>query len=517
MEQLNRTQYSFRNIIFGLGGQCIETVLKFISRTIFIRFLAVEYLGLNSLFTEILTVLSLAELGIGNAIIFALYKPLRDKDEGKVASLMKFYKAAYKIIGTFIGVTGLLIMPFLKYIVDMPDNLDVNMYVIYCLFLFNTSVSYFFSFKTTLLGADQKNYISQSINIICSIIRTSLQIIVLAVSRNFYLYLIVQVLMTVVSNFTISKYVDKKYAYINSKEIESIDKNIKKELVTNVKALVVIKVGSIIVNSTDNIIISALNGLKSVGLMANYTMFTSVFEKFLGQIFDSLTGSIGNLNAQGDLKKSEEFFKVLNLLNFWLFGWVAVAIIVLANPTIEIWLGKNYILSQLIVIIMAVNFYIKGMQNAVWTYKNTYGLFRYGKYILQLTAILNLILSIVLGKVMGLSGVLIATAISRLCVNVWYEPYVVFRYGLKKQKNWFAYNYIYIRYAIVLILSAFLTFEIGSLIQLTMIENKFVIWFYKALCVLIIPNIVNYIYSRNRVEFVYLKEKIAYILKGKKS
>lgn len=514
MKQLSRTQYSIRNIIMGLGGQCVDTILKFINRTVFIHFLAVEYLGLNSLFTEILTVLSLAELGIGSAIIYALYKPLSDNNQEAVASLMKFYKKAYKTIGIVITAIGLLILPFLKFFVEMPQNLDVNLYVIYVWFLFNTSVSYFFSYKTTLLGADQKNYISQSINIICSIIRTILQILVIVIFKNFYLYLVVQVLMTVVSNYTISRFVDKKYSYINKKDVKPLDKNVRKSLFTNVKALVIIRVGSIIVNSTDNIIISALNGIKSVGLMANYTIFTSVLEKLLGQVFDSMTGSIGNLNSQGDLKKSEDFFKVINLLNFLLFGWFAIAIAVMANPTIEIWLGKKFMLSQVIAFIIAINFYIKGMQNAVWTYKNTYGLFNYGKFIVQITAVLNLVLSIVFGKMLGLIGILGATAISRLCVIVWYEPYVIYRYGFKKETRWFQYNYIYIKYAALILVSGSLTFFICSQIP-NFVNNNYLIWILKALIVVIIPNIFNVVFLRRKPEYQYLKNKIFSIIKKK--
>lgn len=509
MAELSRTQYTVRNIIVGVGGQAVNTLLRFLNRTFFINYLAVEYLGLNSLFTEVLTVLSLAELGIGNAIAYALYKPLANHDEKQVAKLMNFYKKAYRYIGMAIGTVGMILIPFLEYIVDMPENLDINVYVVYSLFLFNSCVSYFFSYKQTLLNANQKNYIVQSVNMVSGIVKLVSQMLVIAITKNFYLYLVVQIICTIAANVVIVLYVDKKYKFLKKLPREKLDVEMKKTLSINIKSLFIIKIGSILVNSTDNMIISALNGIKSVGLLANYTMFTTVCERFLGQIFDSMTASIGNLNAQNDVKKSEDFFHVVNLLNYWLFGWATIGIIVLANPIIELWIGKQYLLSQTIVVIIAINLYVKGMQNGIWTYKNTYGLFRYGKFFLQVTAILNLILSVILGKKIGLAGVLTATFISRLCTNVWYEPYVVYRYGFKKEKKWFSYNYTYMKYAVLLFVSAVVTWEISSLLVSTFQMNNLILQCgIKLLCVIVIPNAINILFFHRKKEYQYIKGKV---------
>lgn len=513
MPKMNRTQYSIKNIFFGLSGQIVDTLLRFVGRTIFIKYLEVEYLGINGLFSEILTVLSLAELGIGSAIVYALYKPLSQNDTEKISSLMKFYKKCYIYIGIIVAIVGVAFLPFLDIIVKKPENISLNLNIIYGIFLFDTSISYFFSYKTSLLNADQKNYILQILKIVGTFVKTILQITVIVLTQNFYIYLTIQIAITLANNIYASIYVDKKYPYLKNKNAKKLDKKTFKELVVNVRSLVVIRISSILVNSTDNLIISSFKGLKAVGLLSNYTLIVQVFETLLSQIFNSLTGSIGNLNAEGDTNKSEKFFKVLNLMNFWLYGFITVSIVVLGNDVIYIWLGDEYLLPKSIVVILACNFYVKGMQNAVWNYKNTYGLFKYGRYLLVMTAIINLVLSLFLGNIIGIAGVLVATSISRLCTNVWYEPYAVYKYGLKSKV--IDYYKSYIKYAIVVFIVTVATYYSANLLSLFGVDNMWLITLYKCVCVLIIPNILILFTVYKTEEYNYLKNKIKYLVLNK--
>ena len=437
-----RTQYSIINIFAGVGSTALETILRFVNRTIFIKFLAVEYLGINSLFTEILTVLSLAELGVGSAIVYALYKPLAEKDEEKIASLMRFYRKCYISIGIAVIVIGLAIMPLLHFVVKVPNSVDVNIYWAYIIFLLSTAISYFYSYKTSLMTADQKGYILQAFRSVNILLTTGLQIAVLVFTKNYYLYIIVQLVLTLLFNIISSSYAQKKYPVIKKKNAKKLDKLTLKSLIVNIKSLVIIRLSSILVNSTDNMIISAFKGLKSVGLLANYNMFVSVINTFLYKVFDSITASVGNLNAEDDSKKSLEVFNMLSMLNFWLYGFAGVGLYVLSNDLIVAWIGKDYLLSNYIVLILAVNLYILGMQNAVWNFKNTYGLFKYGRYLLVLTAVINLGLSLLMGNYIGIAGILLATSISRLLTNVWYEPYAVFKYGIHSSVKRYYFNYI---------------------------------------------------------------------------
>lgn len=511
-KKMSRTQYSIRNIIFGAGEQAFEVILRFINRTLFIKFLAVEYLGINSLFTEILSVLSLAELGVGSAIVYALYKPLAENDEKKLSTLMHFYKKCYVTIGIVISIIGIALMPFLNVLVDMPEHLNINVYIVYLMFLFNTSFSYFYSYKTSLLGADQKGYILKLIKGLCSFGTTFIQIAILCLTKNYYLYLGMQLLFTVVYNVVASTYVNKHYPFLKNRNVDKLDKKTFSQLVINVRALIIVRVCTIMVNSTDNMIISALKGLKSVGLLSNYTLLVSVLETVLAQIFDNLTASIGNLNAEGDSNKSEKFFNFLNMMNYWFYSFAGVGIFVLGNEIIKLWLGGNYLLNEYVVWILAFNFYIKGMQNAVWNYKNTYGLFKYGRYLSVVTALVNVGLSILLGKYIGIFGVLVATSIARVTTNVWYDPYAVYKYGMKSDVR--RYYVSYVKYFVMFTCSLLLTYKVADLYTIFGIESLGLSFIYKLICVILIPNVVTVGLLFKKDEFKYFISKIRYLLKG---
>lgn len=431
-----RTQKSMTNIIFSLGSQGVELILKVVGRTIFIRYLAIEYLGVNGLFGEILTVLSLAELGIGSALGYALYKPLREDNKNRIAALMDLYRKAYTIIGISVAVIGALLIPFLDYIVKDPGKVSGELKYIYLFYLFNTSITYFYSYKGSLLTADQKNYMVQTIREVSNITRTALQIVTLVIWRNFYLYLAVESLCIFANNYFVSKFVDKKYRYLKTlRGKEKLDKASIKQIIKNIKALFLTKISTILVNSTDNTIISAICGIVVTGLYSNYVMFTTLINTVLGQIFGALYPSIGNLNAEGDRKRSKSVFYSLNIPVFWLFSFASIGLFVLVNDVITVWIGKSYLLSFAVVTIIAVNIYMFGMQKNIWLFKDSYGLFVYGQYMSIVGAVTNIFFSIVLGRLWGLFGILFATAITRAITTVWYDPFRLFKhgfFGLKK-------------------------------------------------------------------------------------
>lgn len=498
----SRTANSIKNILSGLLGQFITIILGFINRTVFINCLATEYLGVNGLFTNILSMLSLAELGIGTAIIYALYKPLADKNEKQISKLMNFYSKAYISIGIVIFVLGIALMPFLHLIVRNEPNIVESIYVIYFIFLFNTAISYFFSYKSSLIIADQKNYIVSLIGYGVNIFQTIFQIVVLYTTKNFLLYLIVQSICVVINNILISVIADKKYPFIKENKKLKLDKNEVKELISNVKALVIVKISGILVNNTDNIIISYFSGLKTVGLSSNYTLLINIINTVLNQVFSGITASVGNLNAKEDDNVKKDFFDLLNFCNFWLYGFSSICIVLLINDVIRLWIGDKFILPIEIPVILAVNFYMVGMQNAIWTYKNTMGIFKQGRYILFFTAGINLVLSIYLGNKMGLFGILLATAIARLLTNTWMDPYVVYKYGLNSSP--LEYLFKYIKYIIVLISTGALTGFLTNLVHF----NIYITFMIKFIICVFIPNIVFLILFFRTNEFKYLLNKL---------
>lgn len=503
----SRTANSIKNILSGFLGQFVTIILGFINRTVFINCLATEYLGVNGLFTNILSMLSLAELGIGTAIIYALYKPLADKDEKQISKLMNFYSKAYISIGIVIFILGIALMPFLHLIVRNEPNIVESIYVIYFIFLFNTAISYFFSYKSSLIIADQKNYIVSLIGYGVNIFQTIFQIIVLYTTKNFLLYLIVQSICVVINNILISVIADKKYPFIKENKKLKLGKNEVKELISNVKALVVVKISGILVNNTDNIIISYFSGLKTVGLSSNYTLLINIINTVLNQVFSGITASVGNLNAKEDDNVKKNFFDLLNFCNFWLYGFSSICIVLLIDDVIRLWIGDKFILPIEIPIILAVNFYMVGMQSAIATYRSTMGIFRQGRYILFFTAGINLVLSVYLGKKMGLFGILLATAIARLFTNTWMDPYVVYKYGLKS--NPLEYLFKYIKYIIILIFVGGITGYLVSLVNFGIYMSFFV-----KLCICIfVPNIIFLILFCRTKEFEYLLFKLKYLLK----
>lgn len=499
MSTPSRITYSIRNITTGFLGQAIQTILGFVSRTIFIKCLATEYLGVSGLFTNILSILSLAELGVGSAIAYALYKPLANRDEYKVSALMNFYSKAYKIIGLSVAVIGLSILPFIKYIINDAPNIEENIYLIYSLYLFNTVITYFFSYKNTIIVGDQKQYISLTINYIIYCLQTIVQIIILLSTKNFLLYLIIQSIFVVIYNVSISIKADKMYPYLKKNKGAKLDDGTKKELGVNIKSLMIIKLSGVLVNNTDNIIISKFLGLSIVGLCSNYNLLISIINSILAQIFgSSITASLGNVNAKESNEKKEEIFNVINFMNFWSFGFSAICIALLSNDVIKLWIGEKFVLPISIPLILAINFYMVGMQNAVWTYKGTMGLFKQGRFLLLVTGSINIVLSIVLGKYIGLFGILVATAISRALTNTWYDPFVIYKYGLKKSP--ISYFIRYIKFVIIIGLILVINSFLCSLVKgdiLTVVIMKAII------CTLVSNIIIIAIFYKTK-EFRYI-------------
>lgn len=496
----SRTEYTILNIATGLGGYVINTILGFVCRMVFIRCLSADYLGINGLFTNILSMLSLAELGIGTAIVYALYKPLAENNQEEVASLVSFYGKAYRIIGILVGVVGLLFLPFLNNIITSKPNIHENIYVLYLFYLFNTSSTYFFSYRGTLLTAAQRNYIVTGVNYIITILQSILQVIYLLITKNYMGYLIIQTIGTFIYNILISYIAKRKFPYIDSKTAKPIDKNKMWELIKNVKALIIIKISGLLVNSTDNIIITYFNGLSVTGIASNYTLFSTTLNSLLNQIFNGITASIGNYNAIENEEDKKNMFFFVNLISFWLYAWTSIGIFLVSSDLVSLFFGSNYVLPIEIPLIIGINFYIMGLQGSIWTYKNTFGLFKYGQYLLVLTAIFNLFFSIVLGNMYGLFGILLATAISRLLTNVWYEPYAIFKYGLKINPSLYFKRYFY--YTVMLIISGGLSYILCNLIAFSSLINVVL----KIIICSVIPNLIFWLAFRHTKEWEKLKE-----------
>lgn len=502
-----RTEYSILNILTGLGGYAVNAIVGLVCRMVFTRTLSADYLGISGLFTNILTMLSLAELGIGSAIVYALYKPLATNDRKKIASLVKFYGKCYQVIGIIVAIAGIIVIPFLDILIKEQPEIKESLYLIYCIYLFNTASSYFFSYRGSLIVAAQQNYIVTGVNYIITIGQSILQVIWLLATHEYIGYLIIQAIGTLIYNFTISYIAKQKFPYIIAKNIAPLEKEEKQGLVKNIRALVIWKLSGLLVNSTDNIIITYFSGLSAVGLSSNYTLLSTTLNSLLNQLFNGITASVGNLNAIESKEKRLSMFYSINLANFWLFGWTSIGIFVVSTDIVHLLFGGEYVLPLNIPFVIALNFYMVGMQSAVWTFKNTLGLFRPGRYLLIITAIINLVCSIWFGKMWGLFGILFATAISRAFTNTWYDPYAVFKYGFHESAV--PYFLRYAKYATILVFTGAFCYGICSLMDFSIWIN--VILKFAVCC--IVPNIIFLICLYRTNEFEYFKHLFSSLIK----
>lgn len=458
----SRTKNTMRNIKTGMIVQIINKLMAFVVRTVFIKMLNTEYLGVNGLFTNILTILSFTELGIGTAIIFNMYKPVAENDKEKIKSLMNLYQKSYNTIGIIVFLLGLLVIPFMNVIVKDVPNISENLILIYILFLFNTASSYFFTYKKSIISAHQKQSIINNIDSAFYLIKSIFEIAFLIITKNYIVYLVIQILGTFIENIVIAKKADKMYPYLKDKKVNTLNKSERKKIFDNVKSLVIYKFGGVIMNGTDNILISALVSVSMVGLCSNYVLIINSIKAVIVSALNGVTASVGNLNAVGERKQKENVFYQITLVNYLVYSFCSIAFIVLLNPFITIWLGNNYTLEIAISIALAVSFLIEGLRQPGYTYRTTLGLFQKGRMTPYIGAITNIIFSILLCKLFGVVGIFVATSIAQLVSYSWIDPYLIHKYEFKTPvKKYFKKFCIY---AIVFVIDVLATMAVAGLI-----------------------------------------------------
>lgn len=508
-ETSSRIRNTTINSTVAIVSKVLIFILQFICRTVFIRILSTEYLGVNGLFTNILTMLSFAELGIGNAIIFKLYKPIADNDTEKIKTYMKFYQKAYILIGIVILTIGIIIIPFLKYMINDVPEIKENIYLIYILFLANSTISYFFTYKKSIIIGYQKEYITTIINFIIVLIQNIIQIVILLITNNYILYLLIQILATFLDNYISSKIANKMYPFIKEKKYEKISKSEEKKIFTDVKSLILYKVGYILSSGTDNIIISTFVGVSEVGLLSNYTTITNAITTFLSSFFNGFTASVGNLNATDDREKKESIFYQILLLSFFVYGFVSIAIILLSNEFITIWLGKDYVLNMSVCIALGFNMYVDGMRFVNYTFRNTMGMFKKGRFIPLISSISNVVLSVILVHYLGIFGVLIATGITRLFITTMYDPYLLHKYKFNTSSRRYYLTYIY--YLVILVIAFFVCNLVISKIAI----GGFFDFIIKGIVIMVMSYIIFFIFTCRMKEFTELKNIVKNIISNR--
>ena len=461
-----RTVKSIRNTFFALCEECSSIIMTFVCRTVFIYTLGKTYLGFNGLFSDILTLLSLGELGIGTAIIYSMYKPASNEDHRQIAALLNLYRKIYAVIGIFIAVIGMLLVPFLDFFISGIPNMS-EIPLIYILYLANTASSYFFSYKRSILIVSQSNYILSLSSIAVKLVQNILQIIFLSLTHNFIVYLIIQIVCTLSNNIFISIYVDRHYVFLKKYRKEMLDKQTKRLIFENTKAMFTSKLSSAIVTSTDNILISKFVSTIVLGLYSNYTLFTTAIKTIVTKIFEAITGSVGNLVSTESGNIVYKVFKRIWFFNFWLVSFFCVSLFLLINPFIKLWIGESFLLDERIVFIICLNLYMRLIRNTFLTFNDTYGMFIQLRPKCIAEAIINLIASLILvGPMqMGIIGILLGTFISNITTNFWYEPYLLFTQKFKVRFSY--YLVLFFKYILITLACGFFAYCICNyLIQI---------------------------------------------------
>lgn len=482
---MSRIQNVKRNTIYSMVKFSVQLVLKFVLQTVLIYTLGANYLGVNGLFTDIFNFLNLAELGVGSAIVFSMYKPIAENDIEKVKSLNNLYKKLYFIIALVVGVLGAAITPFLPYLISGDTSgLTINIYIVYVLFLVNTLIGYFSAHKRSLLFAFQRNDVENKVKSGTLIVSTVLQIVALLLFKNFYAYVILMLSGTLLDCILVQVCANKLYPEINGKA-EPLNPIIKKEITKNIAALSMHKIGSSVVFSTDSLLISALISNAILGYYSNYILITTSLTTLIALFSTSIQASVGSYMQEKNINMVYIFYKKINFLFAWLSGFFAISLLCLFQPFILIWTNsKEFLLSDLNVFFIVLSFYLSKMRTSGAIFKECAGLMWQDRWKPIAEAGINLVASIVLAKFMGLNGIILGTIISTIVAPLWVEPFVLYKYYFKKSVWRYFGKYAF--YTVVTVGAGALTYWLCSLLPFAGIG-----WFVlKCGICLLVPNVI---------------------------
>ena len=476
--EIGRTKRVIENISYNIINQIITIILSFVSRTVFIWGIGIGYLGINGLFSDILSLLSMADLGFNTAMTYSFYKPLVKKDYLKITQLTNFYKKVYNIIAIVITVLGICLVPFLPKLINLDYDIP-NLTIYYLLSLLSVVVSYLCIYKTTILTADQRGFVITKITIITNTLKTVFQIISILIWKNYIIYLMIGTLVAIINNLYASHIASKEYPFIKN-DSEPISKLEKENIFNNLKSVFLYKVSSVLLNATDNILISILLGTVMVGYYSNYLLLQTKITTIISLVFTSMTASIGHL--------------------------IIPCYVLLVDEFINLWLGNNYELGFIVSCAIGLNMYLGCVLQPLWSYREATGLYRRTKWIMVICAVINLLLSAILGKIFGIFGIIVASGIARVSTYVWYEPHILFReYFGVHEKVYYSQLFRNMFLIIFMVL-------IGKVISDYFWINSFFKWIQKAIVIGISAVVIAFfIYGRNK-GIVIFKKKMRDIL-----
>lgn len=481
--RIDRTRNALRNMVWGVVSKITTLLLPFIVRTVLIKTLGAEYLGISGLFTSILSVLSLAELGFGSAIVFSMYEPIAKNDNYTLCALLNVYKKIYRVIGILILVIGIIVLPFVKYLINGTYPRDVNLQLLFAIYLLNTVLSYFlYAYKGALFTAFQRNDIVSKIAASLAIIDNLLKIVFIYTTRNYYVYVLVIPVITLTTNIVISILADRMFPEIICSG--SISSEMSKGIRKQITGLVAFKIYGVVFMSVDTLVISSFLGLVPLAIYNNYYYIQYSIIGFMGILTSSITAGIGNKMITNSIDDNYEDFNKIVFMNAWISGWCAVCLVCLYQPFMKLWVGANLSFPVETMLLMVAYFYLPRVSSITATYREAAGLWWEDRYRPLIATLANLVINLVLVQLIGMNGIIISTLICTILINIPWGSYILF-------KNYFRRSglHYYLRLFVhtgITVLVCTITYSITSLIS----DQGVLPLMLKVVICVIVPNIL---------------------------
>lgn len=508
-----RTEKSARNALFTMFASVTAILIGLIAQKLFIQILGLEYAGLNGLFNNVISMLAIADLGIGEAVVYNLYRPLKENDRNTIRSLMSFYRKAFIVVAAVIAVIGVCLIPALPYIAKTTE-VHVNTTVIYLIFLADVVLSYFLSYKRAILYADQKNYYISIIHMVYLVGMNAAQLLMLYLTHDYYAYLIAKVIFRVLENVVITAVANKNYAYLKEKNVQPLAKEIKADIKKKTGALLFHKIGTFVVNGTDNILISLFFSLKTAGLYSNYYLVIDALTKLFQPALAALTPSIGDLLISESKEHIFRTFRRIRFMNFWIATFVGASLFVLIQPFVCIWFGDGYLLSLGVVATLSLQFFQLLMRVSYSSFQDAAGIFYENRFVPLVESALNLVSSIVLLKIFGLAGVFAGTIISSLAL--WGFSYPKFVYSKLFGRSIKKYVLETAGYLGLFLIIGAATYGGVTLVNSFLAAESIILWIFDAiLCFLITNGLMALVFRKSDCFKYYIGLFLRIINKGK--
>lgn len=498
----SRTQNAVRNIGWGIIEKIITLLLPFITRTILIKVLGAEYLGLNSLFTSILQVLSITELGFGSAIVFSMYRQIEEGDNKTICALMNVYRKIYLVVGSIILLAGLIITPFLTSLIKGIYPKDINIYVLYLIYLFNTVIGYYlWGYKAALFSAHQRNDLVSKRNTVVSLVAEIFKLLVLITIRNYYAYVVIFPLATIITNVLNALLAKKMFPDIICEG--DISKETRTGLRKRIVGLVSFKIYNVIFASVDTIVISAFLGLTPLAIYNNYYYIQTALVGFLTIFTSSITAGVGSKMVTNSPDDNYEDFKKFTFVNGWVVSWCSICLLCLYQHFMQLWVGESLVFPFQTMVLMVLYFYFPRMTTLTYTYREAAGLWWEDRFRPLVATVANLAINIALVQIIGMDGVIISTLICSILINIPWGSIVLFKNYFKRSTA--EYFKLILFYTVATTVVGCATVLVCNPLPAIGLVSLLI----KAIICVIVPNILLLLIYHRRPEYAYMKNLVA--------